>query len=46
MGKSMPFKGTMSENITKAMLGIREKDGKAVVYLHLKQKNILQEKKS
>ena len=31
MGKSMPFKGTVSENITKAMLGIREKDGKAVV---------------
>ena len=31
MGKSMPFKGTTSENISKAMLGIREKDGKAVV---------------
>ena len=27
----MPFKGTMSENISKAMLGIREKDGKAIV---------------
>jgi len=31
MGKDMPFKGTMSENISKAMLGIREKDGKAIV---------------
>jgi hypothetical protein len=26
MGKNMPFKGTMSENISKAMLGIREKE--------------------
>jgi hypothetical protein len=31
MGKSMPFKGTLSENISEAMLGIRERDGKAVV---------------
>ncbi len=31
MGKDMPFKGTMSENISKAMLGIREEDGAAVV---------------
>ena len=31
MGKDMPFKGTMSENISKAMLGIREKDGAAIV---------------
>jgi hypothetical protein len=31
MGKSMPFKGTASESISKTMLGIREKDGKAVV---------------
>ena len=31
IGKDMPFKGTMSENISKAMLGIREKDGKAIV---------------
>jgi hypothetical protein len=26
MGKNMPFKGTMSENISKAMLGIRQKE--------------------
>jgi len=26
IGKNMPFKGTMSENISKAMLGIREKE--------------------
>jgi len=26
IGKDMPFKGTMSENISKAMLGIREKE--------------------
>jgi len=31
MGKSMPFKGSMSESISKGMLGIREKNGKAVV---------------
>ena len=31
MGKNMPFKGGMSENISKGMLGIREKNGKAVV---------------
>jgi len=31
MGKDMPFKGNISENISKGMLGIREKDGKAVV---------------
>jgi hypothetical protein len=31
MGKNMPFKGNISENISKGMLGIREKNGKAVV---------------
>ena len=31
MGKDMPFKGGISENISKGMLGIREKSGKAVV---------------
>ena len=31
MGKDMPFKGNISENISKGMLGIREKNGEAIV---------------
>ena len=45
MGKNMPFKGTMSENISKGMLGIREKDGVAIVSTPKTKDNPTGEKK-
>ena len=34
IGKNMPFKGTMSENISKAMLGIKEKEIICILVSH------------
>ena len=45
MGKGMPFKGNISENISKGMLGIREKNGEAIVSTPKTKDNPTGEKK-
>ena len=45
MGKDMPFKGNISENISKGMLGIREKNGEAIVSTPKTRDNPTGEKK-